>query len=245
MQYQVCGQGIPLLLIPGLDGTGELYYRQVPELAHDFQVVTFALRAKGDFTYEDLIDDLVRVIKELGSERVLICGESFGGTLALKFALAQPHLVERLIIINSFPYFRNRALLAASRVLLEFTPFELITAGRWIAAYLGLIAEDLPAEDRDKFLAITSRVPKLAVMRRIQLLWNFDLRNQLSQINIPTLLLASRRDRLQNSIAEAEYMAARIPAAKIHIIESMGHMPMPAPNCSLRGLLVEAGFGPK
>ena len=38
------GMGPPLVLVPGLDGTGRLFYRQVPLLARDFRVATYALR---------------------------------------------------------------------------------------------------------------------------------------------------------------------------------------------------------
>ena len=120
MQFKIFGEGPRLLYLPGLDGTGELFYRQAPELARDFTVATFPLRDRGQFTYQHLIEDLLIIINELGNSPVTLCGESFGGTLALQFALAQPKLVERLIIINSFPYFRNRALLAAGTAWIAF-----------------------------------------------------------------------------------------------------------------------------
>src|SRR5215212_8674968 len=104
MEYNICGRGPFLFFLPGLDGTGELFYRQIPELSRDFTVVNFGLRTEGAFTYEDLIDDISGLIEKLGCGKVTLCGESFGGTLALQFAAARPEMVERLIIINSFPY---------------------------------------------------------------------------------------------------------------------------------------------
>jgi pimeloyl-ACP methyl ester carboxylesterase len=245
MDYKICGDGPLMLLIPGLDGTGELFYRQLPELARDFTVATFALRAAGHFTYQDLVEDLAGLIEKLGKNSATICGESFGGTLTLQFALARPEMVERLVVINSFSYFRNRALLMAGRLLLDFTPFELIHFGRTIAVSLNMLAEDLPAEDKKRFLSITKKVNKLGVARRMELIAEYDLREQIGGINLPTLFIASRRDRLQNSVAEAQAMAARMPQAKIKIIEDMGHIPLPAPNFSLHAIFAEAGFLPE
>ncbi len=245
MQYNTCGQGPLFPYIPGLDGTGELFYRQIPELARDFTVVTFGLRAEGDFTYEDLVEDLAALIGRLGCQSAMLCGESFGGTFALQFALSRPKLVDRLVIINSFPYFRNRALLAAGRILLEFIPFELLHLSRYVAATLGLIAENLKEEDRKKFIAVTSRVPKLAIARRMALVAKHDVRAKLGLIHAPTLLIASSRDRLQNSVVEAELMASLMPSAKIRVVEGMGHIILPSPSCSLCALFAEAGFLPK
>src|SRR2546422_3726079 len=102
------GFGNTLLYIAGLDGTGELFFKQSRELAHSYRVVTFRLRDGNTFTYDDLTADIADLIQGLGSQRLTILGESFGGTIALTFALRYPKMVERLIIVNSFPRFRGR-----------------------------------------------------------------------------------------------------------------------------------------
>ncbi|HYP28249.1 MAG TPA: alpha/beta hydrolase, partial [Blastocatellia bacterium] len=105
--YKVEGRGPLLVFIPGLDGTGELFFKQKPDLVGSYRVATVHLSEQGDFTYEDLTDDVAAIIKELGEERAIIIGESFGGTVALSFALRHPGLIDRLIILNSFPRFRG------------------------------------------------------------------------------------------------------------------------------------------
>ena len=95
-----------MVLVPGMDGTGLLFYRQVPLLARSYRVVTYALRDTAP-TMDLLVADLARVIEILAptERRAIIVGESFGGALALSFALAKPELVSRLVILNSFPHF--------------------------------------------------------------------------------------------------------------------------------------------
>lgn len=245
MQYKVYGQGPLLIFLPGLDGTGELFYRQIPELSRHFQVVTASLRTEGDFTYGDLVGDIENAIKELNYDRAFICGESFGGSLALQFASARPEMVERLTIINSFPYFRNRLLLTAGRVLLEFTPIEFLSLGRRAAVSLGLIAESLTREDLDKFVAITTKVPKLAIARRMNLVAKHDVRGKLPDIQTRTLLIATQKDRLQNSVAEAEFMASKMPNARVRVVKGMGHIFLPSPDFSLSSVFEEEGFLPE
>jgi pimeloyl-ACP methyl ester carboxylesterase len=245
VQYKINGNGPLLLYLPGLDGTGELFYRQIDDLARNFAVVTFGLRTEGSFTYKDLVEDLAALIDRLGFGRALICGESFGGTLALQFALARPDMLDRLVIINSFSYFRNRVLLNAGRILIDLLPNELLHLGRTAAAKLRFIAEDLAEEDLGKFISITSSVPKLAIMQRMALVAGHDVRGRLGEINCPTLLIASRRDRLQNSVVEAELMATLMPSARIRIVEDVGHILTPSHKFSLSALLAEAGFLPQ
>lgn len=243
MQYKISGSGPPLVFVPGLDGTGELFYRQEAELTKFFTVVTCSLRTSNNFTYKDLLDDLVNMIaKDLSNSPITLCGESFGGTISLQFALNYPHLLEKLVIVNSFPYFRNRALFFAGRILLEFTPYELVQLGRMTSVHLGLLAEDLDNTDKEKFISITTKIPKLAVVRRMDLIKSYDVRNEISKITTPTLFIVGRKDRLQNSVEEAEFMASKMPNTKIKVLENAGHVPLPSHKCSLLEIFRETNF---
>ena len=59
----VHGNGPAIVLVPGLDGTGALFYRQTPILARSYRVATYALRDSAA-TYEELHDDLALVIDQ-------------------------------------------------------------------------------------------------------------------------------------------------------------------------------------
>ena len=58
------GQGRPLVLVPGLNGTGELFYRQIPSLRHTYRVATYSLRDDAP-ALDVLADDLARVIEHV------------------------------------------------------------------------------------------------------------------------------------------------------------------------------------
>src|SRR5215470_9574899 len=85
--YCVAGSGPPLIYIAGLDGSGQLFFKQTAELAERYRVVAFTLRESRRFTYDDLADDVAAIIDDLGERRATIVGESFGGTVSLWFAL--------------------------------------------------------------------------------------------------------------------------------------------------------------
>ena len=54
------GSGDPLVLVPGMDGTGQLFYRQVPLLARSFRTATYALRSDAP-AMETLVDDKLKL----------------------------------------------------------------------------------------------------------------------------------------------------------------------------------------
>src|SRR5689334_20685378 len=60
--YRSEGSGPLLIYIAGLDGTGELFFKQVPQLASSFRVITFRQRDDSDFSYEDIADDVAAII---------------------------------------------------------------------------------------------------------------------------------------------------------------------------------------
>ena len=102
-RLHVQGEGPPLIYIPGLDGTGLLFYRQVRLLAHRFRVITFRLRDEArdmETLIADVASHLDRAVPD-GTPAVVV-GESFGGALAMRFTLAHPERVQSLVILNSF-----------------------------------------------------------------------------------------------------------------------------------------------
>jgi pimeloyl-ACP methyl ester carboxylesterase len=112
----------PLLVyLPGMEGTGKLFYRQEPELSRRYQVLSLPSRALAPFEYHELVQDVLDAINQQGAERAVIVAESFGGTVALQFALKHQDRIEHLVLINTFPYFRRRVRLKLGQSLLPLT----------------------------------------------------------------------------------------------------------------------------
>ena len=221
--YNVEGTGPLLVFIPGLDGTGELFFKQKPDLVGSYRVVTVHLCDHGDFTYEDLTGDVATIIRELGEEKAIILGESFGGTVALSFALAHPGLIERLIIVNSFPRFRGRMRIRLAALLAPITPFRATWLLRAAASTLGLYIDGVKAEDRRRFFKVIRSVRQEGYARRLRLIADLDIEDRLSQIQVPTLFVAGDKDLLVPSVREAKRMARRIPNAEVRVIRGAGH----------------------
>ena len=238
-RYNVEGSGPLLIFISGLDGTGQLFFKQSPALARSFRVVTYRSRERGQFTYEDLADDVAAIIEDIGEERATIVAESFGGGVALTFALRHPQMIDRLVVINSFPRFRNRLQIKLGAWLASVLPFPSLWPLRKAACILGLWADGVTKEDRRRFFAAIKTVEGEGYARRLQLIRDLNVERQLSQIQAPTLFIAAEKDRLIRSVREARRMAERIPRANVRIIKGAGHACLLGNRVHLAEILAE------
>lgn len=238
-KYRVEGRGPLLIYVAGLDGTGKLIHKQAPMLARAHRVVTFRSRESGQFGYDDLTDDLAAIIQDLGKERAIILGESFGGTVALSFALRYPRMVERLVIVNSFRRFRKRLRIKLAARLASGLPFSLLWPLRRAASALGLFLDGVAREDRRIFWEAIRTVNGEAYARRLQLIAEFDVEDRLSEIAVPTLFIAGDQDMLIPSVREAREMAEQMPNARLRIIKGAGHACLLGNRVQLAELLDE------
>ena len=216
------GSGPPLLYVPGLDGTGLLFYRQVRALQHRFTVITPRLRDEAH-DMPTLVADLGHHLDTAaGGEAAVLVGESFGGALAMAFALAHPARVRALVVLNSFPRVRNRVALAAARVATSLLPWGVMPLMRRLTAFR-LHSAHTHADEVRRFLALTGGTTRAGYRNRLRILAGYDLRPRLRELAVPTLFLAADRDQLLPSLREARAMAAAVPGAALRVLEGHGH----------------------
>jgi pimeloyl-ACP methyl ester carboxylesterase len=223
VKYNRIGEGPPIVYIPGLDGTGKLFVRQAEQLKSEFTVITFALRNEPHFTYSDLVSDVVSILDEEKIQKATIVGESFGGTIALHFALQHQDRIQRLILVNTFPFFRRRLRLKLARLLLPLAFVPLIRKGRDVLAPPFLLSELVDAKGIEVLLKHSWTHKYETYIQRLKLIASLDLRSRLSEITVPVTIVAAGRDKIVASMKEARYMAALIRNAQIHALPKHGH----------------------
>ena len=231
------GEGTPVVLVPGIDGTGLLFHRQVPLLASDHRVTTYRLRDDAS-SMAVLVEDLRRVVDTTsgaGASAVVV-GESFGGALALSFALAHPDRVRRLVVINSFPYFEPQIRLRLGVHGLRAMPWGAMPLARRLTAFR-LHSGHTHRHEVERFLEVTRATTKQGYLGRLRLLTRYDVRDRLSELRPPTLFLASELDHLVPSVEQARLMADRVPGATLRILDGHGHICLIAPDIDLSEIL--------
>ena len=238
-QLHVQGQGPPLLYVPGLDGTGLLFYRQVRLLSHRFRVITFRLRDEAQ-DMEALVVDIAQLLDRAvpDGEPAVVVGESFGGALAMSFALTHPSRVRRLVILNSFsritPVFKLHLAIASMSVM----PWRTMQIVRRLTAWR-LHSPHTHRDEIRRFLMLTAATTRLGYLNRLRILTRYDLRQRLQDLRVPTLYLAASEDHLIPSVQQATYMTARVPDATLRVLEGHGHGCLLAPDMDLNLLLQE------
>jgi pimeloyl-ACP methyl ester carboxylesterase len=104
------GEGTPVVLLHGLTATNRYVVMGSKALERSgHRVIAYDARAHGQsdpapsadaYRYEDLRDDLVRVMDERGIERAVLAGASMGAHTILRLALEQPERAAALVIVT-------------------------------------------------------------------------------------------------------------------------------------------------
>jgi pimeloyl-ACP methyl ester carboxylesterase len=238
-RISITGHGEPVVLVPGMDGTGLLFYRQVPLLSAHYRVATYALRDETS-DMDRLVADLAQVVDAVApvARRAIVIGESFGGALAMSFALRMPDKVSRLVVVNSFPFFAPQWRLRLAILGLNVLPWGAMRAVRRATA-ARLHSRHTHRDEIARFMELTARATRRGYLNRLEALRRYDIRERLSDLERPTLFLAAEQDRLVPSAAQAEFMAARVPYAVTRVLQGHGHICLIAPGIDLAALLGE------
>jgi pimeloyl-ACP methyl ester carboxylesterase len=234
----IVGDGPPLVLVPGIDGTGRLFHRQVSPLGRRYRVATYALRDDA-ISMDVLVEDLAGVLDVASpAQPAVVIGESFGGTIALSFALAHPERVAALVVLNSFPRFLPQFQLQLAIAALRAIPWQTMSLVRRLTAFR-LHSRFTHRTEIRRFLDLTRGASREGYIARLRILRDFDVRDRLGEIRSPTLFLASERDHLVPSVQQGRYMVQRVPQATLRILQGHGHICLIAPNLDLEQILRE------
>lgn len=238
-RISVRGTGPALVLVPGMDGTGELFYRQIPLLQRSYSVATYALR-DDTTSMEVLAKDLCRVIEQVAptERRAVVMGESFGGTVALTAALQYPEHISGLVILNSFPYFAPQFRLRLALAGISAIPWGAMSLVRHATSFF-MHSRHTHRDELKKFLQLTAATTRQGYRNRLRILQTYDVRERLAHIQCPTLFLAAEKDHLVPSVAQAQLMAGRMPSATVRVLEGHGHICLIAPDVDMCRILAD------
>jgi pimeloyl-ACP methyl ester carboxylesterase len=111
IEYEVVGQGQPLVLLHGWPDSGRLWRRQAPELAvAGFQVIIPDLRGYGRsgkpeaveaYSLPVLVKDVLAVLADRNIGHAHIVGHDWGASLAWRLAMLAPGSVDHLVVLSA------------------------------------------------------------------------------------------------------------------------------------------------
>lgn len=217
------------IFLPGLDETGkELLSIQTAGLETAFDVRCFVIPPDELTTWDHLVDSAIALtqaeLEETPRSSVYLCGESFGGCIALKVAIKAPQLFDRIVLVNPASSFHRVPLLVLGSLLFPLTPKFFYKISSFIALPFLTSVNRLSPTARQALLKSVSSAPKATAGHRLGLMRQFTIdETQLQQVRQPTLLIGSQEDRLLPSAAEVQRLARIFPNAQVEILSHGGH----------------------
>jgi pimeloyl-ACP methyl ester carboxylesterase len=229
------------VFLPGMDGSGKLYHRQIKNLVpyFDLHCLTISPQYLGD--WEELSDRVIVLLEQelkRQSRKVYLCGESFGGCLALKIATKAPKLMEKLILVNPASSFNQRPLLSWGIGITQMMPdFLHRSSALTMLPFLAALGRIAP-EDRRSLLKAMQYVPPTTISWRLSMLQQFQVSTkELQRLQFSVLVVASQGDRLLPSVAEAKRLIQQLPKAKLTILPDSGHACLLETDIHLKDIL--------
>ncbi|HTI76941.1 MAG TPA: adenylate/guanylate cyclase domain-containing protein [Mycobacterium sp.] len=257
LAYQVVGDGpIDLVVVPGWISHVDLMWvdpgwtRFIEELASFSRVILYDKLGTGlsdpivDVpTLDSRADELLAVLDAAGSDRSAAFGFSQGGPISVMFAASYPERVSALVIYGSFVNGsmeddgspgRAEWIAEMTRVRNTIDHWGEGTTIDWAAPSLSS-----NARYREGFGAFerASMSPKMALLTWQAHLRQINVRDVLSSVHVPTLVLHRKGEAIP--VAFAHEFAAGIPGARLVELDGVDHLPTVGDISSITGEVEE------
>jgi pimeloyl-ACP methyl ester carboxylesterase len=240
------GEGDAIVFIHGLSGAWVNWLENIPHFARDHRVIAMDLPGFGHSPmpaerisisgYGRIVDEL---LDALGIDRAVVVGNSMGGFIGAEVAIAFGTRVDRLVLVSaagiSIEHQRNERVLR----YLERLDDVLILSGGWMATrsaglarrkrarrqIMRLVAhraQDLPAP------LIAEQVMgsgKPGFVPALDALTDYPIRDRLSEIRCPVLVVWGEEDRLV-PVRDAYIFGELIPSSRVVVWPETGHVAM-------------------
>ncbi len=258
--------GLPTVLL--VHGLGQNAHRDWAEtvdslLAASFHVVTVDLPGFGAspppalaYAFHTLSDQLAELLGHLApGQRVHVVGHSLGGALSLHFAHRHAALVDRLVLVDAAGILLKpvyaQAVASVRRWQTGIEPVDRLVnlIGARVNSWSSLLL--LGRDDRFDFGPWLQRNPdvrRALLGGRTQVdaalsLVEHDFSAAIRETRAPTTVLWGREDGIA-PLRTGQVLAARLPQARLEVIDGVGHTPMLERAVTFNRLLLHALQGP-
>jgi pimeloyl-ACP methyl ester carboxylesterase len=230
----------PILLLHGTSASLHTWEGWVQELAPQRRVISLDLPGfgltgpfpDGDYRVGHYTAFLLALLDHLQVKRVVLVGNSFGGQLAWRFALAHPERSARLVLVDAAGYprnsesvpigFRLAGIPALAPLMSRLLPRGMIESSvRNVYGDPDKVEDDLV----ERYYQLTLREGnRQALRQRFVQAPSGEAHERIGELKLPTLILWGGRDRLIPP-DNAERFLRDIEGSRLVLFEALGHVP--------------------
>lgn len=222
-----------MVLIMGLGFDISGWQFQVPEFAKEYKVLVFDNRDVGrsdksdvPYSMKTMADDTVRLMDQLGIKKAHIVGSSMGGFIAQEMAVNYSERVRSLSLVSTSAYYTMYLTLAdvIKELKEKGVSEELVIKMNLLFGVTDdfLRNEELVKMVIDMMLNYPYPQPLEAYIRQHQACREFDARDKLHKISVPTMVLVGNQD-VALPPSYSKELAEKIPSANLVVLDGGGH----------------------
>lgn len=241
--YVKVGQGLPCLVMHGGLGLDHTYLHPwLNPLGDLLQLIYYDHRGNGrsgrppveTLNHEQFSRDADALRDHLGFSRVAVMGHSYGGFIALEYALRYPERLSHLILIDTAPAYNYGAEIRANlkrknptplmlAALRSPTPSHVAELERLFHTVLPLYFHQFDPKLAGRLFAVVVWSTSAAA-RNEHLLPRYNVVSRLKEIEVPTLIVVGRDDFVCPP-SQAGLLHERISDSELIVMEKSGHFP--------------------
>jgi len=202
---EVTGNGAPILMIPGLSSSGDVWDQSVEELKGRYQchVVTLPGFAgqpaiEGENFLVTVGNELITYLKREKLEKPVILGHSLGGFLSLYIGSKEPEIASKLIIVDALPFFGAQQNPSATPESMKEmasmmkTNIAMQTPEQYEAMQPRMLKTMMKSDsDVETVMEWGRKSHTATVAQAMYELYQIDLRQDISEIKVPTMVLGA------------------------------------------------------
>ncbi|MCL5677083.1 MAG: alpha/beta fold hydrolase [Firmicutes bacterium] len=250
LEYNDGGDGIPIVTLHGGPGMSNRAsdWRTFQPFTDQYRLISYDQRGNGGsegkepYTHEQWVADLEAMRHQLGLGKIVLTGGSYGGHLALEYAIRHQDNLRALILRDTAASnkYQDTAMKRAreSGLPMDLAALERLFGGRvsgneefrssfaMIQPLYNVVYD--PEEGKKALAAIPFRYEthNWAFGRNQP---GFDIVHRLKEIRVPTLVIVGRHDWI-TPLEASEEIAREIPGSRLVIFEHSGHSPQKEEN---------------
>lgn len=249
--YEIHGEGEPLIILNGIMMSTLSWYPLKDVLSQNHKLVLFDMVDQGQsdkmegerpYTQDYHVETLKELIKKLNLGKVHLFGVSYGGEVAIKFAIANGKMLNSLILAN-VP-FKTTAMLRyqAQRWADVFRTYDGAAMYKEVnqIVYCEEFYEanfDWLEERAQFFKKVLKKEWFDGMLRLLESGDKYDPEKQLHKIKTPTLIIGSSEDRVTPNKYQRE-LSKRIKNSSLMIIDDAAHvLPYEKPHAFCAAIL--------